>query len=68
MAIEYLKDILLPPKSPVGVPTDRDWQDVQEKLGTRLPDSLFEFCNVYGMRTIRGAEATRMRVVTTAAK
>ena len=52
MKLDLLKDILLPPLEPQDVDSINDWESIERKLGTQLPDDYKSFIDLYGLGTI----------------
>jgi hypothetical protein len=49
-----LIELLIPPKQPVGHGTPSQWQELEGRLGRRLPHDYKEFVDLYGFGAIDG--------------
>jgi hypothetical protein len=49
MSLEKLKAIVAPPEKPTGAGTPQGWRDVENKLGTTLPDDYKAIVDCYGI-------------------
>jgi hypothetical protein len=51
-AIDTLRELLIPPDSPIGTGSAEEWDRLEGRLGTRLPTDYKQFAGAYGAGSI----------------